>query len=95
MILAEMIASDEYQQGYSVGFSRGVEQGRADKEKELQGISDLGALYSEIRADERAKVLDEFRKRINEYLNESSDFADFVVTDGAIDTVIEQLKSTK
>lgn len=33
------------------------EKGRADREKELQGIKDLGALYSEIRADERAKLL--------------------------------------
>ena len=36
---------------------RAYEQGRADREKELQGIKDLGALYSEIRADERAKTL--------------------------------------
>ena len=35
------------------------EQGRADREEELQGLKDLGNLYSEIRADERAKVIDE------------------------------------
>lgn len=42
------------------------EQGRADKEKELQGIKDLGSLYSEIRADERAKVIEEVEKLKNQ-----------------------------
>ncbi len=36
--------------------------------------------------------LEDFRKRINDFLNDSADFADFVVTDGAIDCVIDELK---
>lgn len=39
--------------------NKAYQQGRADKEKELQGIKDLGSLYSEIRADERAKTIEE------------------------------------
>lgn len=38
------------------------------------------------------QTLDDFRKRINDFLNDSADFADFVVTDGAIDCVIEELR---
>lgn len=38
------------------------------------------------------KALDDFRKRINDFLSDSTDFADFVVTDSAIDCVIDELK---
>lgn len=77
---------------------RCYQQGRADERAKCkcpywnEEHQDCSISYDEIRADERAKVLDEFRKQINEYLNESSDFADFIVTDGAIDIVIEELK---
>lgn len=40
-------------------------QGRADAEKELQGLKDLGKLYSEIRADERNNVLSTLKKLID------------------------------
>lgn len=38
------------------------------------------------------KALEDFRKRINDFLSDSTDFADFVVTDGAIDCVIDELR---
>lgn len=38
------------------------------------------------------KALDDFRKGINGFLCDSAYFADFVVTDGAIDCVIDELK---
>lgn len=37
-------------------------------------------------------TLDEFREKITSYLAESSDFADFVVTDHIIDKVIREMK---
>lgn len=40
----------------------------------------------------RYATLDEFREKITSYLAESSDFADFVVTDNNIDTVIREMK---
>ena len=40
----------------------------------------------------KEQTLDEFRKKINKYLNESTDFADFVVTDTAIDYVLDEMK---
>lgn len=40
----------------------------------------------------RQDAIQEFREKINKYLNESTDFADFVVTDGAIDCVIDEMK---
>lgn len=38
------------------------------------------------------KALDDFRREINGFLCDSKSFADFVVTDGAIDCVIDKLK---
>lgn len=38
------------------------------------------------------KALDDFRKRINDFLIDSYYFVDFVVKDGAIDGVIDELK---
>ena len=45
-------------------------------------------------AEEKARVdaIEEFRTKINQYLNESTDFADFVVTDCAIDCVLNEMK---
>lgn len=40
----------------------------------------------------RYATLDEFREKITRYLVECSDFADFVVTDHNIDTVIREMK---
>ena len=54
------------------------------------------AHYEECREDAyqqgRLDALEEFREKINEYLDESTDFADFVVTDSAIDYVLEEMK---
>lgn len=47
---------------------------------------------AEGEAKGREDALEEFRKKINNYLTESTDFADFVVTDGAIDCVIDEMK---
>lgn len=41
------------------------------------------------------KALDDFRKRINDFLIDSYYFADFVVKDGTIDWVIDELKKGK
>ena len=49
-------------------------------------------LQREHDAKVRADALEEFRKKINKYLAESTDFADFVVTDNDIDIVIEEMK---
>lgn len=40
----------------------------------------------------RRQTLDEFRARINDYLMDRHGYGDFVVTDNAIDCVIEQMK---
>lgn len=48
---------------------------------------DMGIAYNQ--------ALDDFRAKINCYLAESSDFADFVVTDNDIDIVINELKGVK
>lgn len=49
---------DTYAKGMETSYSEfRYKQGRADAEKELQGLKDLGKLYSEIRADERNNVL--------------------------------------
>ena len=49
-------------------------------------------LQREHDAKVRADALEEFREKINKYLAESTDFADFVVTDNDIDIVIEEMK---
>lgn len=38
------------------------------------------------------QALDDFREKINNFLNDSAYFYDSVVTDGAIDCVIDELK---
>ena len=38
------------------------------------------------------QALEDFRKKINDFLSGSDDFADFVVTDSAINYVIDELK---
>lgn len=43
-------------------------------------------------AEIRRQTLDEFRARINDYLMVRHGYGDFVVTDNAIDCVIEQMK---
>jgi len=40
----------------------------------------------------KREVLEEFRAKINNYLEDSSVFADFVVTDTHIDTAIAEMK---
>lgn len=50
------------------------------------------AMGEEIYQQGRTDALEEFRKKINNYLNESSDFADFVVTDNSIDRVLDEMK---
>lgn len=68
------------------------EKGRADAEKELQGLKDLGKLYSEIRADERNNVLSILKKLIDsDYKSKDCQllFADLC------EMLVEQLKEQK
>lgn len=83
-------------------YQLGYEKGKADKEKELQGLNDLGALYSEIRADERAKVFKIIEERLNddttitfdlpieEKLGEDIDVYDFLML---AEEIVQQYKS--
>lgn len=92
-------AEELHRQKFNEGYERGYEQGRADREKEL---SELPNEYSEKlwkiayekgRADERTRVIDEYKNRLKEEwleldddLSLSDDFYNFV------DMVAEQLK---
>lgn len=38
------------------------------------------------------QALEDFRKKANDFLNESSDFADFVITDNDIDCICNELR---
>lgn len=62
-LLEKQIREEERPKAFANGYESGYKQGRADKEKELQGIKDLGALYSEIRADERARIIDKLKSK--------------------------------
>lgn len=44
-------------------------EGRADAEKELQGIKDLGKLYSEIRAEAINAIKNDLHKQLTEEMN--------------------------
>lgn len=57
-------------------YIEGKKQGRADAEKELQGLKDLGKLYSEIRAeaiDECIALFKEYQPRLATHVSEFGD----------------------
>lgn len=60
----------------------------SDLDRKIYSINDA----VKIENNAYNKALDDFRKRINDFLSDSTDFADFVVTDGAIDCVIDELR---
>lgn len=64
----------------------------------LMSIEDAKKLMvwmEEHDAEIRRQTLDEFREKINDYLVNSYAYGDFVVTDTAIDCVIEQMKEVR
>lgn len=79
--IQEVKTKHGYMQGITVGWLWGDNVPHIDLE--------------EHDAKVRAEAIDEFRKKINNYLNESTDFADFVVTDSAIDRVLDEMKGAE
>lgn len=52
----------------------------------------VGDIFDSIYKHGYNKALEDFRKNANDFLNESSDFADFVITDTAIDRICDKLR---
>lgn len=72
--------------------SDAYELGRQDAERDFQNSDYWNDYLQKIISDAKAEWIEEFREKINKYLNESTDFADFVVTDTAIDYVLDEMK---
>lgn len=60
----------------------------SDLDRKIYSINDAGKMAKYAYN----KALDDFRKRINDFLSDGGDCADFVVTDSAIDCVIDELR---
>lgn len=88
-MVAKMVSSNEYQQGYSVGFASGYKQGKTDRDREIVEHSvffsnrPIEDIVLEARADERAKVLDEVVTTLEDELYTFVD-NDYCTSDGSL-----------